>query len=219
MISSTIEFITNFDYDIAERIYYDYWWVWALSALLYLPVTFGLKKFMENRPPFNLRKILAVWSGILAIYSIIGTAITVPWILRNWKADPNFICSHYPEKKSYHYNAAGFIYMLFNFSKIFELGDSIFIVLHKKELIFLHYYHHITVLLFVWYCSYYSYLWTMYGKCHNSIIHIRLGAYVATMNMFIHSIMYTYYTLTALGHKWLRKISHIITLCQIAQMV
>ena len=40
--------------------------------------------------------------------------------------------------------------MLFIFSKIPELIDTAFIVLRKKPLIFLHWYHHITVLLFCW---------------------------------------------------------------------
>ena len=37
------------------------------------------------------------------------------------------------------------------FSKLPELGDTLFIVLRKQQLIFLHWYHHITVFIYVWY--------------------------------------------------------------------
>eukprot|EP00122_Pirum_gemmata_P011475 Pgem_evm2s10633 len=39
---------------------------------------------------------------------------------------------------------------LFIFSKIPELFDTMFIVLRKRPLIFLHWYHHITVLAYCW---------------------------------------------------------------------
>ena len=45
--------------------------------------------------------------------------------------------------------------MLFIYSKVPELVDTAFVVLRKKPLIFLHWYHHVTVLLYCWH-SYYT---------------------------------------------------------------
>lgn len=45
---------------------------------------------------------------------------------------------------------AGFWATMFVLSKVPELGDTIFIVLRKQPLIFLHWYHHATVLVYSW---------------------------------------------------------------------
>ncbi len=93
--------------------------------------------------------------------------------------------------------------MLFIYSKIPELVDTIFIVLRKKPLIFLHWYHHATVLMFCW--SAYS---TLAGS----------GLYFVAMNYTVHALMYGYYCLQALNVCPKSFPAILITLSQIAQM-
>lgn len=99
---------------------------------------------------------------------------------------------------------SGFWTWMFTLSKVPELGDTIFIVLRKQNLIFLHWYHHITVLLFTWYS---------YGQ------HISPARWYICMNYLVHSIMYSYYAARALGFRVPKQLAMIITSSQIIQMV
>ena len=92
---------------------------------------------------------------------------------------------------------------MFVLSKLPELGDTIFIVLRKQELIFLHWYHHITVLLYSWF-SYSEYTAS--------------ARWFVVMNFFIHSIMYSYYALKAMQYRPPKICAMLITVLQITQM-
>ena len=85
-----------------------------------------------------------------------------------------------------------------------ELVDTFFIVIHKKKLIFLHWYHHITVLLYCW---------------HSYVTTSPPGIFFVVMNYGVHAIMYFYYCLMACHYKpkWLPPM--VITAAQISQMV
>lgn len=98
---------------------------------------------------------------------------------------------------------SGFWVMLFIFSKLPELIDTVFIVLRKRPLIFLHWYHHVTVLLFCW-NSYSTYAAT--------------GLYFVAMNYTVHALMYGYYCLQALNLCPKSFPTVLITLSQIGQM-
>ena len=87
--------------------------------------------------------------------------------------------------------------------KLIEFGDTVFIVLRKQPLIFLHWYHHITVLLYTWL----SYVET-----------IGSGIWFSLINAFIHSNMYSYYALRAMQFRIPKCISIMLTVLQIIQM-
>ena len=52
-----------------------------------------------------------------------------------------------------------------------ELGDTVFVVLRKKPLIFLHWYHHVTVLLYCWHSYYEQTTYGLYFICMNYTVH------------------------------------------------
>merc|ERR1719271_634156 len=129
---------------------------------------------------------------------------TVPHLVYNMYAFSleDTLCK--PPVFMYGLGATGFWVQLFIFSKIPELFDTIFIVLRKKPLIFLHWYHHVTVLL---YCF------------HAYKTEAPQALYFVAMNYSVHAVMYGYYCLMALRimPKWFS--AGLITLAQISQMI
>ncbi len=79
---------------------------------------------------------------------------------------------------------SGYWVTLFIYSKIPELLDTIFMVLRGKPVIFLHWFHHVTVLMYCW---------------HAYHVMIGAGVWFAAMNYSVHSVMYFYFFCTNVG--------------------
>mmetsp|Transcript_23524 Transcript_23524/g.65686 ORF Transcript_23524/g.65686 Transcript_23524/m.65686 type:complete len:295 (-) Transcript_23524:288-1172(-) len=174
----------------------------AVSAYFFL--IFAGQALMKNREPWNWRKSMAVWNLCLSLFSWIGMFRTAPQLIHslttmsirdNFCKDP---------RETYGSGSSGLWVQLFILSKFPELVDTFFIVIHKKPLIFLHWYHHITVLLYCW---------------HSYVTTSPPGIFFVVMNYSVHASMYGYYFLMAakLRPKWFNPI--IITAFQISQMV
>ena len=171
---------------------------------LYGAMLVVVPRLMKDRKALDLKKPLALWNLALSLFSFCGMMRTVPHLLHNI-ATMSFrdtICTD--PTTAYGEGACGLWVMLFIFSKVPELVDTAFIVFRKSKLIFLHWYHHITVLLFCWHSYAYS---------------SSTGLYFVAMNYSVHAIMYGYYFLMAIKAwpKWIP--ASIITVAQISQMI
>lgn len=170
---------------------------------IYMLLIFTGQHFMQNRPRFQLRGVLAVWNTCLALFSVVGACRTLPelvYVLKNYGlyhsiCVPSFIMQD---------RVSGFWTWLFVLSKLPELGDTVFIVLRKQPLIFLHWYHHITVLLYSWF-SYTEYTAS--------------ARWFVVMNYCVHSTMYGYYGLKSLGYNPPKNFAMLITSLQLSQMI
>lgn len=89
-------------------------------------------------------------------------------------------------------------------SKLLELFDTFLMIMKnpKRRPIFLHWYHHATVLLFTWFASFYQ---------------VTVGWPFIIMNTLVHTFMYYYYAVVEIGHrpKW----NKLLTLGQTTQML
>ncbi|KAI1280448.1 Elongation of long chain fatty acids protein 6 [Halotydeus destructor] len=178
--------------------FYDDWCLFVLTT--YVITVFGIKTLMANRKPFALQGPLVIWNAALAVFSMmgaVGTGAELFSVLRNGGIDDS-VCN-----PSYRMGSAGFWLLMFTLSKIAEFVDSIFIVLRKKPLIFLHYYHHVET---CWYALYH------YSKL------VPVARWCSFVNFSVHSVMYSYYAIRATGIRLPKQIAMSITTIQCVQM-
>jgi len=186
-----------------QHLFVDYMDVPFYVAILYLAsVSYGVK-WMESREPFRFTIFLGVWNLALAVFSLRGATVLVPPLIETWRAKGTkpVLC----HLGWWYDGEVGMWVMLFALSKIPELFDTLFLILQKKPVIFLHWYHHVTVML---------YCWLAYPN--NAT-----GATFAAMNYVVHTVMYGYYFCTAIpwARNIARSLSKWITALQLVQMV
>ncbi|NWZ65937.1 ELOV6 protein, partial [Acrocephalus arundinaceus] len=170
-------------------------------SVIYVILIFGIKHFMKERRPFNLRVPLALWSFSLTLFSFIAA-------YRIWKQMAFLLLTkgfkHSVCSKSFFVHPVSKLWMyLFVRSKLVEMGDTLFIVLRKKKLTFVHWYHHLIAMGLGW-----------YGYKNMAVA---MG-WLAALNLTIHSLTYAYYTVTAMGIRVPRPIAMLITTAQMVQM-
>ncbi|XP_044752148.1 elongation of very long chain fatty acids protein 6-like [Coccinella septempunctata] len=197
------KFERQFDNELAKTWLSEQWNYSIFYVGVYLFVIFELKHLMENRDRLNIDKFLAAWNTTLAAFSIIGTFRTFPELFRTLTetgfyesiCDSSYVATN---------RVTGTWMFLFVLSKFMELGDTIFLVLKKRPLTFLHVYHHIVGLLYTWY-SYIEFSSTT--------------RWFSVMNFIVHSIMYTYFALSAMKYKPPKQFAMMLTGLQIIQMI
>jgi len=175
-----------------------------LAVVLYGVFIMAGRSYFNGRPAWNWRNSMALWNLGLSLFSAIGFCRVFPQLVHdfyNYSVTENFC---FDPESFYGSGATGLWVQLFVLSKFPELFDTFFIVIHKKPLIFLHWYHHISVLLYCW---------------HAYVSKNPIGIVFVVMNYGVHAIMYFYYFLMAVKckPKWFN--SMWITMSQISQMV
>ena len=172
-----------------------------LALIGYLLVIFSIKKYMDDRKPFELRTPLILWNFSLAAFSTLGAVRTVPELFAVYQNEGfvGTLCH-----RGHSFDVTGLWLLLFVLSKIPEFGDTLFIVLRKRPLIFLHWYHHVET-------AYYS-IWSYTSPL------FPVSRYFVALNFFVHSVMYTYYGLRACGCRLPKPFAMIVTTLQVSQM-
>ncbi|XP_045475589.1 elongation of very long chain fatty acids protein AAEL008004-like [Harmonia axyridis] len=164
-------------------------------------------KLMENRKPFQLRKVLIVYNFLQVIFSLylfLGIGFN-GWFTGeyNWKCQP----VDYTHKPS----TIMMVHMSwwYYFSKFTEFFDTFFFVMRKKhdQVSTLHVIHHGVMPMSVWF----GVKFTPGGH----------STFFGLLNTFVHVIMYSYYMVSAIGphmqkYLWWKKY---LTTLQMVQFV
>jgi stearoyl-CoA desaturase (delta-9 desaturase) len=148
---------------------------------------------MARRKPVQLEMPLKAWNATLSCLSLYGFCVLVQRM-----AHVDF--AHSISSRDYFSDGPyGLVVFWFNLSKFPEMMDTVFLVMRKRELTFLHVFHHISVAIYCYATLYYPTYW------------------FALMNTFVHGVMYGYFAFD----KQLRRIGFpvmALTIIQIVQM-
>ncbi|XP_022106344.1 elongation of very long chain fatty acids protein 4-like [Acanthaster planci] len=154
-------------------------------VMLYLMVVWWGPRYMADRKPFDLKYIMMAYNLALVVLSAyMFKEFFVTTIL-----NPNFnsVCQAVDYSEDPMALRLAAVCWWFFFSKVIELLDTVIFILRKKnsQITFLHVYHHSTMVLLWWI----GVRWVAGGNSYSS----------GMVNCLIHTLMYSYYFLSALG--------------------
>uniref|UniRef100_A0A915P087 Elongation of very long chain fatty acids protein n=1 Tax=Meloidogyne floridensis TaxID=298350 RepID=A0A915P087_9BILA len=196
-------FLETYNYENSKQWLMDYESLLLKCVFVYIVAIFSLKFVMANRKPFDLQMPLIIWNGLLAVFSIAGFI----------RITPTFISTIMNKGIAHTYTEigelqkdpiAGYWAFAWCVSKIPELIDTLFVVLRKRPLMFMHWYHHALT-------GYFAFV-TFYEE--NAYM-----VWVVWLNYFIHSFMYSYYCARAIRIRVPPQLAQLLTFAQICQFM
>ena len=203
LLGRFLQYQRDFDGHDAQRYFAAHPLQPAVVVAAYLLVVWRLPKYMASRPPYKLRALSWCWNVAIALFSVCGALACVPHLISRllehglWYS----VCADVYELAGYGYPA--FWAALFTWSKLFELFDTLLLILKKRPVITLHWFHHASVICFAWAAWAYetpAALW--YGA----------------MNYSVHALMYSYFALSQTGYRAaVLRVAPAITALQISQ--
>lgn len=182
----------------------NYRWMGLYVNVIYVFLVFTGKRWMRDKPAYSLRRPLAMWNTGLVVFSVMGSLTLTPYLVSSLVNNGflHSVCNDVVVSSGAPH--AALWSLLFLLSKCVELFDTMFVILRKTPLNFLHWYHHVTV--FAYAAFYSSYI-------------PALSLWFASMNYSVHSIMYSYYTLKAAGVRVPQVVALVVTTLQLVQFV
>ncbi|SCM20278.1 long chain fatty acid elongation enzyme, putative [Plasmodium chabaudi adami] len=164
-------------------------------SFLYIPLILIFQKIMKKRKEIEAKYIKILWNISLSFFSFLGALFIILY-------DKNVLKYLILEEKEYSAITRAVI-CIFTLTKVVEYGDTLFLILKKKKLTFLHSYHHLSVVI---YCLY---------SQKELVSHAH---YFVFLNLIVHSIMYCYFGCIYIIPKIVYRFRKLITCLQIFQM-
>ena len=206
LVAALFAWHSDFDGHDAQKFFAAHPLLPAAVVAAYLLMVWQGPKHMALRPPYKLRLVSRCWNTSIALFSLCGALVCVPHLLAQLSAHGFWysVCADVYELAGM--GAPALWASLFTWSKLLELFDTLLLVLKKRPVRTLHWFHHASVIGFAWAAWAYetpAALW--YGA----------------MNYSVHAVMYTYFALTSVGacRATVLKAAPAITALQISQFV
>ncbi|KAK4470272.1 hypothetical protein MN116_005843 [Schistosoma mekongi] len=159
--------------------------LFAVTAYL-LMVYYGLK-FMKGRNPYSMNRLVFAYDWFMVVLNayVVYESIAVAFIEKY-----SIICQKIDYSSSHNAMRLVRAMWLFHVSKVIECMDTFFFIIRGRThlVTWLHIYHHCTMIPLTWAAV----KWTAGGEMFKPV----------AVNGLIHVIMYSYYSLAALGPKW-----------------
>ncbi|XP_071104409.1 very long chain fatty acid elongase 7-like [Haliotis cracherodii] len=180
-------------------------WPTVATVLVYLVIVTWGPRLMSNRPAFQLNNVLVAYNFCLMLLSMY---MVFEFVVSAWLR-PGFslACQAVDYSSDPMSVRLAHVCWWFYFSKLIELLDTVFFVLRKKgsQISFLHVYHHSTMPILWW--------------AGVKFVAGGEGYFSASINSFVHVLMYLYYLLSAMGpsmrkYLWWKKYMTSIQLVQ-----
>ena len=149
-VSSLLAYQRDFDGHDAQRFFASHPMLPTVIVAAYIALVKQGPHWMASRPPFQLRTISRWWNIGIAIFSIGGAIVCVPHLASQLSAHGFWysVCADVYQLAGY--GAPALWAALFTWSKLFELFDTALLVLKKRQVITLHWFHHASVIGFAW---------------------------------------------------------------------
>ena len=175
-------------------------------SLIYLLTIYSLNN-KNVKSPFKViksKKPLIIWSFVQFIFSLVCCCAFIPrlyFIMTNYNFHISMCYEHFMQDKNSWTATLSLMFLLMKFG---DLIESILLVLMQRQLLFIHWFHHVMTLILT-----------------NYLFHNRIGCvnWFVTTNSVVHLFMYLYFTLKTLGFKFNRVIPSLITMLQIIQFI
>jgi len=181
-----------------------HWQIPLASVAAYFVAIPTLRWLVATKGKWNVRDFAFYWNSSLSLFSWCGVFACVPVLLDSLRQHGFYFTTCAPASW-YGGGWCGLFVAFFIYSKVAELVDTVLLLLAKKPVIALQWWHHSTVLLYCW---------------HSYSVRIATGLWFAAMNYSVHSVMYGYFAIVATKYrKYVTPFAIFITLAQLAQML
>lgn len=161
------------------------WHVLTLTGLYLWFVKYYGPKWMKNREPFDLRNVMIFHNTFLVLLNGIGFLIAMAGT--NFGAITLYCKQFNPDSTDTTDQILLYLGYTYYISKFIDFLDTIYFVLRKKDshVTGLHVFHHTMM-------PFWCYIFFKFSTYTNN-------GFIPLVNAFIHTVMYTYYALAALG--------------------